>query len=64
MTELEKLRAENKLLKAQNKRQEMEMAFLKKLGEIERRQVLSQIQNETIYLAIQETHDETGLFYF
>ena len=27
MTELEKLRAENKLLKAQNKRQEMEMAF-------------------------------------
>ena len=37
MTELEKLRAENKLLKAQNKRQEMEMAFLKKLGEIERR---------------------------
>ena len=49
MTELEKLRAENKLLKAQNKRQEMEMAFLKKLGEIERRRFLSQIQNETIY---------------
>ena len=37
MTELEKLRAENRLLKAQNKRQEMEKAFLKKLGEIERR---------------------------
>ena len=37
MPELEKLRAENKLLKAQNKRQEMEMIFLKKLGEIERR---------------------------
>ena len=37
MTELEKLRAENRLLKDQNKRQEMEMAFLKKLGEIERR---------------------------
>lgn len=37
MTELEKLRAENRLLKAQNKRQEMEMAFLKKLDEIERR---------------------------
>lgn len=33
MTELEKFRAENKLLKAQNKWQEMEMA-LKKLGEI------------------------------
>lgn len=37
MTELEKLRAENRLLKAQNKRQEMEMNFLKKLNEIERR---------------------------
>lgn len=37
MTELEKLRAENRLLKAQNKRQEIEMAFLKKLDEIERR---------------------------
>lgn len=37
MTGLEKLRAENRLLKAQNKRQEMEMAFLKKLEEIERR---------------------------
>ena len=37
MTELEKLRAENRLLKAQNKRQEMEMAFLNKLAEIERR---------------------------
>jgi len=37
MSELEKLRAENRLLKAQNKRQEMEMEFLKKLNEIERR---------------------------
>ncbi|MDA3733504.1 transposase [Niameybacter massiliensis] len=37
MTELERLRAENKLLKAQNRRQELEMAFLKKLDEIERR---------------------------
>lgn len=37
MTELEKLRAENRLLKAQNKRHEMEMTFLKKLDEIERR---------------------------
>lgn len=36
MTELEKLRAENRLLKTQNKRQEMEMAFLKKLDELER----------------------------
>ena len=37
MTELERLRAENKLLKAQNRKQELEMAFLKKLEEIERR---------------------------
>lgn len=37
MTELEKLRAENKLLAAQNKRLETENAVLKKLGEIERR---------------------------
>ncbi len=37
MSELERLRMENRLLKAQNKRQEMEMNFLKKLEEIERR---------------------------
>jgi len=37
MSELEKLRTENRLLKAENRRQEMEMAFLKKLDEIERR---------------------------
>ena len=37
MDELESLRVENRLLKAQNKRQEMEMNFLKKLEEIERR---------------------------
>ncbi|MEY8762510.1 MULTISPECIES: transposase [Clostridium] len=37
MSELEKLRAENRLLKAENKRKEMEMEFLKKLDEIERR---------------------------
>ena len=37
MNEIERLRAENRLLKAQNKRQEMEMNFLKKLEEIERR---------------------------
>lgn len=37
MTELERLRAENKLLKAQKERAEMEISFLKKLEEIERR---------------------------
>lgn len=37
MSEIEKLKAENKLLEAKNKRQQMEIAFLKKLEEIERR---------------------------
>lgn len=37
MSELEKLKAQNKLLEAQNCRQQMEIDFLKKLEEIERR---------------------------
>lgn len=37
MTELEKLRAENKILRAEKERAEMEASFLKKLAEIERR---------------------------
>lgn len=37
MSEIEKLRAQNKLLEAKNKRQQMEIDFLKKLEEIERR---------------------------
>ena len=37
MSELEKLRAENKLLRAEKERAEMEASFLKKLDEIERR---------------------------
>lgn len=37
MSELEKLRAEVKLLKAEKERAEMEASFLKKLEEIERR---------------------------
>ena len=37
MSELERLRAEVKLLKAEKKRAEMEASFLKKLDEIERR---------------------------
>lgn len=37
MSELEKLRAQNKLLEAENKRKQMEIDFLKKLEEIERR---------------------------
>ena len=37
MSEIEKLKAENRLLEAKNKRQQMEIDFLKKLEEIERR---------------------------
>ncbi len=37
MDELDKLRAENKILKAEKKQAEMEVSFLKKLEEIERR---------------------------
>jgi transposase-like protein len=37
MSDLEKLKAHNKLLEAQNRRQQMEIDFLKKLDEIERR---------------------------
>lgn len=36
MSELERLRAENKLLRAEKERAEMEASFLKKLDEIER----------------------------
>lgn len=36
MSELEKLRAQNKLFEAENKRKQMEIDFLKKLEEIER----------------------------
>jgi len=36
MSEIEKLRVENKLLEAKNKRQQMEIDFLKKLQELER----------------------------
>jgi transposase len=37
MTEIEKLRAENKLLQAEKRKAELEITFLKKLEEIERR---------------------------
>lgn len=37
MTEMEKLRAQNRLLEAENKKKQMEIDFLKKLEEIERR---------------------------
>ncbi|BCJ99709.1 helix-turn-helix domain-containing protein [Anaerocolumna chitinilytica] len=38
MSELERLRAENKILQAEKQHAEMEVSFLKKIAEIERRQ--------------------------
>lgn len=37
MSELEKLQAENRILRAEKRQAEMEVSFLKKLDEIERR---------------------------
>jgi transposase len=37
MNEIERLKLENKMLRAENKQKEMEIAVLKKLQEIERR---------------------------
>ncbi len=37
MTEVERLRAENRMLQAENKRKDMEIEVLKKLEEVERR---------------------------
>ena len=39
MTELDRLRAENKILRAEKERAEMEASFLKKLDAIERETV-------------------------
>ena len=43
MDELEKLRAEVKILRAEKERAEMEISFLKKLEEIERLTIKSQV---------------------
>ncbi|MCG5648186.1 hypothetical protein L0O81_16630, partial [Oliverpabstia sp. DFI.9.49] len=45
-TELDKLRAENRLLKAEVKRNEMEVAFAKKLIEIRNREAKSSSNNK------------------
>ena len=42
MTEIERLQAENRLLKAQLERKELENLFLKKVDEIERLTIKSQ----------------------
>ncbi|MDT2248163.1 helix-turn-helix domain-containing protein [Paenibacillus larvae] len=57
MSEVEKLRAQNKLLQAENRRKQMEIGFAKKAGRDRKEAVLSQVRYETIYLAIREFHE-------
>ena len=56
MSELEKLKAQNKLLEAKKKKTNGDR-FLKKTRRDRKEAVLSQVRYETIYLAIQELHD-------
>ncbi|MDT2257588.1 hypothetical protein P7H25_21285 [Paenibacillus larvae] len=56
MSEVEKLRAQNKLLQAENRRKQMEIDLLK-AGRDRKEAVLSQVRYETIYLAIRELHE-------
>ena len=57
MPELERLRAENRLLQTEKRKAELEVAFLKTRRN-RKEAILSQVQNETLYLAIQKVHDE------
>ena len=60
MSELERLRAEVKLLKAEKKRAEMEASFLKKTRRNREEAGLSRLRYTQIYLAIKEEHEEQG----
>ena len=51
MTEVEKLRAEVRLLRAEKRRAEIEISFLKKLEEIERRGGEAEPDTPAIYLS-------------
>lgn len=57
MTELEKLRAEVKLLRAEKERAEMEVSLLKTRRDREE-EGLSLIRHKHIYQAIKEEHEE------
>ena len=59
MNELESLRAEVKILRAEKERAEMEASFLKKLEEIERRRLSSLVRHEYVYQAIKDEHEGT-----
>ena len=54
--EVDRLKAENRLLRAQLEKQEMEIAFAKKLTEIRNREV----ERTPVYQAIKELNQENG----
>lgn len=57
MTKVERLQVENKMLKAENKQKEMEIAVLKNPRN-RKKAVLSGIGQENLYLAMKELHEE------
>ncbi len=58
LSEQECLQIENRMLRAENKKQQMEIDFLKKLEEIEREAILERTRHLTAYLAIKELTGE------
>ena len=60
MSEVEKLKAQNKLLQAQIKDKEMEIALLKKIERVGRVECLSLVRQENKYLAVQYIHQKHG----
>ena len=58
LTEVEKLKLENKLLKAKNRRIELEKRILKKIKRAGRSVMLNPFKHHSIYLAIKEIKDK------
>ena len=59
---IEKLKAENRLLKAQTQQQQMEIDFLKKTRRNREEVNLTKTRNTTKYLAIKELSDENKTY--